>query len=349
MSASPASLAGVLFGMGNPLLDISAIVPDATLDQWGAKLNNAILAEPKHEPLYAQLVKEFPVEYIAGGATQNTIRVAQWILQAPGATAYTGCIGSDSFGEQLRKSATADGVNVLYQINDATPTGTCAVLIKDHERSLIAHLAAANKFTPEHLASEPVSAAIAAAKIYYSSGFFLTVSPPAFQQVATQAIAADKIVSVNLAAPFICSFFSEPLLAAIAVSDFVFGNESEAEAFAAQQKLDKNDAETVAKYIAALPKTGGSRSRIAVITQGPHQTVVATAAGVVTRFDVPELKKEQIVDANGAGDAFVGGFLAQIALGHSIEQAVKCGTFAARTILQVSGTALPAAKPPTSF
>jgi adenosine kinase len=123
-SSSP-SLQGVLLGTGNPLLDISAVVPDATLEAWGVKLNNAILAEEKHVPLYAQLAKDFPVEYIAGGATQNTVRVAQWILQTPGATAYTGCVGNDEFGAQLRKSATADGVNVLYQVRGARADQSC--------------------------------------------------------------------------------------------------------------------------------------------------------------------------------------------------------------------------------
>jgi len=348
--ASSASLQGVLLGTGNPLLDISAVVTDATLEQWGVKLNNAILAEEKHVPLYAQLAKEYPVEYIAGGATQNTVRVAQWMMQTEGATAYTGCVGNDEFGAQLRKSASADGVKVLYQVNESTPTGTCAVLIKDTERSLVANLAAANKFTPDHLQTAELQAALKQARIYYSSGFFLTVSPPAFQAIAEHAVseegkAAKKIVALNLAAPFICQFFSEPLLAAIAVSDYVFGNESEAEAFAQQQKLEKTDAETVALHIASLPRKDASRApRIAVVTQGSGQTVVAVN-GTVTKFDVPALAKESIVDANGAGDAFVGGFLAMIAQGKDITAAVKAGHYAARTILQVSGTALPKTAP----
>lgn len=37
-------------------------------------LNNAILAEDKHLPLYSELVEKFPVDFIAGGATQNSIR-----------------------------------------------------------------------------------------------------------------------------------------------------------------------------------------------------------------------------------------------------------------------------------
>lgn len=87
--------------------------------RWGVKLNNAILAEEKHVSLYKALVEKHNVEYIAGGATQNTIRVAQWAIQSPNATTYTGCVGADAFGAQLAKSASADGVNVLYQVGCA--------------------------------------------------------------------------------------------------------------------------------------------------------------------------------------------------------------------------------------
>ena len=52
------------------------------------------------------------VEYIPGGATQNSIRVAQWVLRTPGATGYFGCIGSDEYGKIMRDFATRDGVDV---------------------------------------------------------------------------------------------------------------------------------------------------------------------------------------------------------------------------------------------
>ena len=74
--------------MGNPLLDISAVVPTKFLDKYDLKLNNAVLAEEKHAPMYDDMVKNFDVEYIAGGATQNSIRVAQWMLGAPKSAAY---------------------------------------------------------------------------------------------------------------------------------------------------------------------------------------------------------------------------------------------------------------------
>merc|ERR1712216_223945 len=45
-----------LLGMGNPLLDISvACEDDALLKKYDLKLNDAILAEAKHAPLYEEM------------------------------------------------------------------------------------------------------------------------------------------------------------------------------------------------------------------------------------------------------------------------------------------------------
>ena len=63
---------------------------------------------------------------------------------APGFAAYTGSIGADAFGAQLKAAAESDGVTTYYYTAEA-PTGTCAVLVHAKERSLCASLAAAEK------------------------------------------------------------------------------------------------------------------------------------------------------------------------------------------------------------
>ena len=67
--------------MGNPLLDLSVslegIVGSVFLRKYGLEANNAILAGKEHVPMYEEMADAFEVEYIAGGATQNSIRVAQ--------------------------------------------------------------------------------------------------------------------------------------------------------------------------------------------------------------------------------------------------------------------------------
>jgi adenosine kinase len=90
-----------LFGIENPLLDISAVVKEELLAEYGLKANDAILAEDKHKSLYTKLVNEYPVEYIAGGAAQNSCRGAQWLMP-PNSTVYVGCVGNDKNAEKLR-------------------------------------------------------------------------------------------------------------------------------------------------------------------------------------------------------------------------------------------------------
>ncbi|KAL1262992.1 hypothetical protein QQF64_005731 [Cirrhinus molitorella] len=66
-----------LFGMGNPLLDICTVVDKDFLDKYGLKPDDQILAEEKHKEMFEEIVKKFKVEYHAGGATQNSVKVAQ--------------------------------------------------------------------------------------------------------------------------------------------------------------------------------------------------------------------------------------------------------------------------------
>lgn len=340
MSDSNSDLHGAILGMCNPLLDISAEVPLNFLEKYGVKLNNAILAEEIHAPLYDELIKSFPVQYIAGGATQNSIRVAQWMLgQYPGATAYFGAIGDDSYGTTLETCARNDGVLVHYQKTPGIATGTCAVLINGGERSLVANLAAANTFSPSHLESSESTEIIGNAKIYYISGFFLTVSVDSILAIAKHSVVNNKTFCLNLSAPFVVQFFGDQLSAVLPYADFVFANESEAATFG-DAKGFGSDLATVALKLSALPKASGTRPRVVVFTLGSDPTIVATL-GVVTTYPVDILPRELLVDTNGAGDAFVGGFLSQLLLSKPLSECVRAGHFAARTIIQRSGCTFP--------
>ncbi|CAL8380984.1 unnamed protein product, partial [Gadus morhua 'NCC'] len=73
----PTASENALFGMGNPLLDISAVVDKDFLDKYGLKPNDQILAEDNHKALFEEIVKKSHVEYHAGGATQNSVKIAQ--------------------------------------------------------------------------------------------------------------------------------------------------------------------------------------------------------------------------------------------------------------------------------
>jgi len=93
-----------------------------------------------------ELAVRSDVQYIPGGATQNSVRVAQWMLQKAGSTAYIGCVGADEYADKMRSVCTADGVRVQYLVDESAATGTCGVCVVDSDRSLVANLGAANNY-----------------------------------------------------------------------------------------------------------------------------------------------------------------------------------------------------------
>lgn len=260
------------------------------------------------------------------------------MMKKAGQSAYMGCVGNDEYAKTLEDCASADGVTVHYMKDPETPTGTCAALIKDGERALVANLAAANNFKPPHLETEKAKEIIQSAKFYYIAGFFLTVSIESLVKVAEHALDNKKTFLLNLSAPFIIDFFGDQLGQALPYADFLFGNESEAATFGKKHNLG-DDLKEIALAASKMPKKDESRPRIVVFTQGSESTIVAKD-GKVTVYPVENLAKELLVDTNGAGDAFVGGFLSELVNGKEIEDCVKAGHWAARYIIQQSGTQL---------
>ncbi|KAF9431880.1 adenosine kinase [Entomortierella beljakovae] len=328
--------------MGNPLLDIQVRADEDLLARYKLKSNDAILADEQHVSLYQEIIQFQDVVYVAGGASQNTARGAQRLLP-PKSVVYVGATGNDKFRDQLVEAATKDGLTTEYiTIPGDLPTGTCAALITGHDRSLVTKLSAAEKLNVEHVRGEKTWNLVKGARAYYVEGFFLTVTPEGILEVAKHAAEENKIFTMNFSAPFIPQFFTQVLDQVLPYMDFVFGNEGEAEAYAVAHSLpDPKDVKAVATYIAKLPKVNSKRERVVVFTQGVNNTIVAKADGSIEEYPIIAIPESEIVDCNGAGDAFCGGFIAKIVQGEDIATAVAKGHYLAHEVIQQVGPTYP--------
>lgn len=133
---------------------------------------------------------------------------------------------------------------------------------------------------------------------------------------------------MNLSAPFIPQFFKAQVEKVLPYCDIIIGNETEAEAYATATGLpDSKDLPAIAKAIATSPKSNASRPRIVIITHGPKSTVLVSSAEPDNAkvYNVSPISSDQIVDTNGAGDAFAGGFLGAYVAGKSLDECVEVG------------------------
>lgn len=125
------------------------------------------------QTIYDHIVDKYDIAYLAGGAAQNAARCAQYVLPDK-STAYLGCVGEDDLANQLRAANDREGLRSVYQVDKATPTGCCAVVITGQDRSLVTRLGAAEQFSKSHLESAEAKSVVEGAKYFYVGGFFLT-------------------------------------------------------------------------------------------------------------------------------------------------------------------------------
>jgi len=200
------------------------------------------------------------------------------------------------------------------------------------------HLAAANLYKKDHYDSEEIQNLIKNANFYYVTGFFLTVSPETIVSLGQTASHSNKIFSFNLSAPFLMDFFFDKMTAIFPYTDIVFGNDDEFTSFGKKHDWG-TDLSEIAKRTSELPKDNTKRGRVVIVTRGSNPTLIYDpAVGKIEEVPVTLVPKDEIVDVNGAGDSFVGGFLAGLVTGLPYPQCVKSGNYCAGVTIRTSGT-----------
>ncbi|KAL3098054.1 hypothetical protein niasHT_027599 [Heterodera trifolii] len=310
--------------MGNPLLDLQVATLDTQIHaKYGLAEDGADLINSENSASLLPIFDDIStlgnkIEFVPGGSAQNTVRVCQWMVQAFGVNLkscyFFGAVGKDKYGQILHEKAQAANIEVRYQEVPTEKTGTCA----------------ANQSLIEKICN------------FYVEGYFLTVSLESILFLATHAVSSTrpKHFALNLSAEYICQFFSDRLEKVLPYVDILFGNTQEALAYAKTRKIGTTDIGEIALYLSEKEKVNGEKKRIVVITQG-HLPVLVAHDDKLTQFPVEPISEDQIVDTNGAGDAFCGGFLAAFSTGRSLDLCVRAGNFAARTIIQQIGCTFP--------
>uniref|UniRef100_A0A646QF56 Adenosine kinase n=1 Tax=Hemiscolopendra marginata TaxID=943146 RepID=A0A646QF56_9MYRI len=331
---------GILFSLGNPLLDITARPELEFLQKYDLKPDNAILADEKHLHMYDEMLEKYSLEYSAGGSVLNAARAFEWIIGVPNASTYTGCIGKDQFGEKLIAKSQEAGVNVQFMLHPTQATGKCAVLVTGTSRSLCAYLGAASCFEKSHLSNPEVESLIHTAEFFYIEGYHLAASPESIIHLAEHAAEKNKTFVLNMNAPYLVTCFKEPMMKVLPYVDIIFSNEEEAATFAKEHKFGTTDLQEIALRFIKLPKVNKKKERVIIITQGSSPVILA-ANGKIELFPVPPIPTEKIIDTNGAGDGFAGGFLAMLVQNKPLDVCVRCGIYTAGEVIQQDGCTLP--------
>eukprot|EP00968_Pinguiococcus_pyrenoidosus_P018371 scaffold1901_cov236-Pinguiococcus_pyrenoidosus.AAC.5 len=354
----------MLVAFGNPMVDVTVSVDAAFWQREGLQAGSeSRRGAAAHRGIFERATAAREATYACGGSATNTARAFAWCLQQAGvakgapAAAILGAVGDDVAGTNFRRCCDSAGVLPLLQEVEGSATGSCLVLVGEdagRDRCLLAVPGAYKLFDPR-----PVEAAVAGeasalgdilqgCRLIYATSFTLTNENRA---AATQALAAfagrQEAVSFALNLSSAALFQDETVLERmrpiLASTAYLFGNAQEFRAFAAMEARESQDERDESDAVSGVAKMLPNDARI-VVTRGAEETTVYTTladGSIVSTLLVPVPRLERpVVNTNGAGDAFVGAFLAGVATGRNEEDACVAGHTAAAKVLCQVGAAL---------
>ena len=335
-----------LIAIGNPIVDISSNIEEDVIDKFGLKWGETVFANESNVGFFKELEKNKNVKYIPGGSIQNTLRTCAWCLgMEPGRdkTTFTitmlGATGKDSYRNKIIDALHFAGVKDLLECIPDKETSRCGVGICKKERCLLPEIRASNMINVDFIIDNLKK--IDDHDALLLEGYFIQERYEICLNLCKRFKQKRKTVILTLSAVFMVQTYYDKFIELANYSDLIIANKAELEELAKEK--DKENKDLFIKISKKLVK----KKRLFIVTDGKKGVIVAkydykrgTMDFILRGFPKP-VKSEDIVDLNGAGDAFLGGFLSQYMLGKSFEACCKAGNDVAGIIIKNIGCTFP--------
>ncbi len=306
-----------IYGIGNPLVDVSVSVEDRDLQALGLTKGTMLLIDTEKRRQILDHIEGKSVSYGCAGSAPNTI-ITIASLGRP--TSLGGAVGDDELGRVYRDRLRETGVEDRLAVCPGE-TGTSIILVTpDGERTMCTFLGVCDRFSSNNVDTERAKDVD---WIHFTGYMFDTDSQRA---AIAYAVAAAKKggakVSFDVADPFAVDRHGDAFREIIGRDvDLLFANQAEAEMLTG--KSDPAEAaDSLSKSVGVVAVKDGKNGSV-VATDGKLHRVAADTAS--------------LVDSTGAGDTYAAGFLYSLTEQYDVEAAARFASFLAARIVERRG------------
>jgi sugar/nucleoside kinase (ribokinase family) len=227
-----------------------------------------------------------------GGSAANA---AVWAAEAGATARVHGRVGADTAGALLRDELIHRGVEPALAVDREAATGTMLVVHEPGERSMVADRGANGRLEPRDLPDRLEARAVLV------SGYTLLFEPAFPAAAAALERASARFLAVDAASwPMVRDFGVDRFFEVTARANVLLVNDREADVLTGRRGEAAADA-LADRYPVVCVKLGEAGA-------------VMSWEGLVIRYGGEPVRE---LDPTGAGDAFDGVFLAQLAAGRS--------------------------------
>jgi len=309
-----------VIGIGSPLLDFTVEVDDSILAEMNLKKGEMHLIDENKSKEILKKLEDYEIKITPGGSAANTLAGVRLL---GGNAAFLGKIGKDENGNIYEQKTNEQKVNSRLSKHESISTGnTITFITPDSERTFTTHLGASLYFRKEDISEEDIKNS----KILHIEGYQL--EDPELKETAIHAMKIAKEnnvkISIDLADPALIRRNLESLKKIIQdFADIVFANEAEAEVFTGKKEEDAlNELYNVCE--------------IAIVKLGEKGSLIKADEKI---YKIP-INKVNVINTNGAGDAYAAGILHAIANNLEIEKAGKIAAYISSQVVASAGARL---------
>jgi sugar/nucleoside kinase (ribokinase family) len=302
---STSSPAFELIGVGSPIMDLLAPVPETFLRHVPGEKGGMVLVDHAEMHRILSLLDVAPAYATGGSAANATFNATRLGLRS----CFLGKLGNDEIAESYRRSFVQAGVHDRRFKRGDLPNARCLALVTpDAQRTLRTCLGAAMTLSPGEISP----ADFAGCRHAHIEGY-LVFNQALADAVLAAARAAGCTVSLDLSSFEVVHASRDWLLSQFHKGiDVVFANEDEIRALYQDQTSD----------YATLARRLAGHGVIAAVKLGREGAWIAEGQNL---HRVEPIVVSDVIDTNGAGDAWASGFLFGYLRGWPL---ARCGVLA---------------------
>lgn len=285
----PASSPLDLIGVGSPIMDLLAPVPETFLARVAGAKGGMVLVDQVEMQRILSLLESAPACTTGGSAANTTLNAARLGLR----TTFLGKLGNDGLAQIYRRRFEAAGVDASRFKTAALPNARCLALVTpDAQRTMRTCLAAAMTLAPTDFSP----ADFRGCRHAHIEGY-LVFNQTLADAVLDAARSAGCTVSLDLASFEVVSASRDWLLGQLRRGvNVVFANEDEIRVLFQDRDSD----------YAALARRLAGLGVLAAVKVGQDGAWLAQGDAL---HRIAPVVVSDLVDTNGAGDAWAAGFL----------------------------------------
>ncbi len=307
----------MVFGIGNPLIDIVFHATDGDLDALAlSKGIMHLVSEERQQEILRHFSGKTPV-YRPGGSAPNTM-LACGGMGIP--AVISGKIGNDEFGNTYEKQVEDYGITSRLVRGDGATGSSIILVTPDGERTMNTHLGMCQEYGRTDVDTE----LLRKADYLYFTGYMwdTDVQKGAIQYAIDIARDSGVKIVFDVADPFAVERYRDDFLHLLKNDiDVAFANRTEASILFGTSETS----ECVRRLGDLVP--------VAALKIGKEGSIVidhGDATAVPGRPITP-------IDTTGAGDMYAAGFLVALERGSGSHEAAKLAGYLAEEIIQETG------------